>query len=771
MFEMALLKPLLISLAVLSTARGQCPFAGSMGAANEAAIAFAREAGGQESCHDSLDPESYVMYTRKIRSAMEDEGLKQLIRVKREYEIPEEKVRSAVEDGMRMAELSGRRLAMIKENEGPTYLPKNDSSYGHYVNFRVHEPSINLHTTSIALIRATKKLQQEYAHKFGMTPATFIEYLRHHGFTISEVSGSCKADPVCRKYMPYRTLDGSCNNLKKTSWGMSRTPLVRIAKPKYQDAVFQEPRSVLGYPLPSAAYVRMILFPDVDRADHFWTRSLELWGQLMAHDMALSPSTQSKDGPIQCCKKDNSGPLPPHLLHPACYPIHVPDEHPFYSKYGVRCLNFVRTMTVPSDGCKLGPGQQMNAVTSFLDLSIVYGSNDEQAHKLRTHHGGLLKATFSKNTGGEMLPPAEDKGACDVKSPSEACYLAGDVRVNLHPDLTVLHTLLLRWHNLIAKEFQKLNPTWGDERLYQEARKYCIDAYQHVCYNEWLPALFGKDFMVEHGLLRLDEDHNGYVRDYNPHIPPGIINSFTTAAFRYLHSTAQGKLDMVTPARQYFGHLTLSNYYNKPEPLTERNTFHGLVIGSITQPMQAADHYFTSEVNGLLFRGDKPFGLDLTSIDIQRQRDHGLASYNTYRQICGLGKATKWEDFLDFIHPEKIDRLRHVYKHVDDVDLEVGISLESPVKGTLIGPTSRCIIAEQFYRTRVADRYFYMNGEQSYEPAKLAEIKKYTWSKIICETSGGVDKVQLEGFRLLSDKNRLVHCSSLPQINLYLWKE
>ena len=45
-------------------------------------------------------------------------------------------------------------------------------------------------------------------------------------------------------------------------------------------------------------------------------------------------------------------------------------------------------------------------------------------------------------------------------------------------------------------------------------------------------------------------------------------------------------------------------------------------------------------------------GQDLRATDIQRGRDHGLASYNEYRGFCGLPKASTWTDFLDYISPE-----------------------------------------------------------------------------------------------------------------------
>lgn len=51
-----------------------------------------------------------------------------------------------------------------------------------------------------------------------------------------------------------------------------------------------------------------------------------------------------------------------------------------------------------------------------------------------------------------------------------------------------------------------------------------------------------------------------------------------------------------------------------------------------------------------------PFGSDLRAIDIQRNRDHGLASYNDFREFCGLRRAHSWNDFADLIDTEVIKK-------------------------------------------------------------------------------------------------------------------
>lgn len=69
---------------------------------------------------------------------------------------------------------------------------------------------------------------------------------------------------------------------------------------------------------------------------------------------------------------------------------------------------------------------QMNVVTHFLDLSIVYGSNDQVAANLRAGVNGRLRVDVRTNR--EWPPSAPNASeSCDIVSPVEVCYLAGKI--------------------------------------------------------------------------------------------------------------------------------------------------------------------------------------------------------------------------------------------------------------------------------------------------------------------------------------------------------
>ena len=147
---------------------------------------------------------------------------------------------------------------------------------------------------------------------------------------------------------------------------------------------------------------------------------------------------------------------------------------------------------------------------------------------LRDNRGGRLRVE-TRAFGGDLLPRNNDEEDCQGQT---TCFLAGDGRANEQPNLAVMHTLFVREHNRIAQQLVAMNSHWDNERVYQvrilnisfntifcigllsrqqEARRVLNAEYQHIVYNEFLPALLGQQYMDNFGLLPLTD---GYSNDY-----------------------------------------------------------------------------------------------------------------------------------------------------------------------------------------------------------------------------------------------------------------
>lgn len=226
-----------------------------------------------------------------------------------------------------------------------------------------------------------------------------------------------------------------------------------------------------------------------------------------------------------------------------CFNLDIPPEDQVNLQVGNECMRFIRTLTDDGSNCNYegGPVEQLNAVTSYIDLSTIYGNIPEVSRALRTFQGGRL--IVEERHGHTWLPKEPNATVvCNVENNNGICYATGDIRVNSNPGVAILAVILTREHNRIAGELQRLNPHWSDEILYQETRKILIAQSQHITYYELLPIMLGRENMLRNKLI-YDVPVDSHVNDYNPHTDATTLNEFTTAAFRHFHSQPEGRLE------------------------------------------------------------------------------------------------------------------------------------------------------------------------------------------------------------------------------------
>ncbi|KFM75242.1 Chorion peroxidase, partial [Stegodyphus mimosarum] len=242
------------------------------------------------------------------------------------------------------------------------------------------------------------------------------------------------------------------------------------------------------------------------------------FGLLLDHDVVRSDPAAGAI--LGCCSPDV-------LRHPLCLEIEIQDSDDFYAPLNVSCLNFIRDG--PSIGNCPGLREQRNLMTSFIDGSAVYGPTLEETNGLRTFSGGKLRTSVIGNT--PLLHINENSGkTCYTRNFPYKCFSSGDIRVNMHLELMTMHTIWSREHNRLADELQNLNPTWSDEKLFQEARRIAIAELQLITYREFLPVILGNEEMEKRNLqIKENETFDGY----DESVDAGIYNVFSTAAFRF----------------------------------------------------------------------------------------------------------------------------------------------------------------------------------------------------------------------------------------------
>ncbi|UYV81296.1 hypothetical protein LAZ67_20000683 [Cordylochernes scorpioides] len=568
----------------------------------------------------------------------------------READLPPIQKEDLDRAGEAAREVVGRVLVLEQELQQMGLVVTNGSKESlHRAFFRSGNPELrDVNRNGMVVVEATQQLMRQ----FHLNNLQGRDGLPKISVRETVINDSCPIPPPCPS-TKYRTVDGSCNNLKRPQWGKAFTAFQRLLPPDYADGVNLPRVSVDNGPLPSSRDVSGFVVEDRDRPNPVLNLVLMQWGQFLDHDLTLTGvSSDTKPIYLEKCKlfkriNENKGYIEvnsvaadngegiiccnpeiiqnPRLRHPACFPIGMGPSDPFFAQFQQSCMEFVRSVPAPTMECSFGPRQQINQITSFIDASNVYGSSDAELNALRS-------------------------------------FRQGDSRVNEQTSLAVMHTIWLREHNRIAGELSNLNPGWTDEILFQETRRIIIAMMQHITYNEYLPLIVGRRIMKS---FNMDLKPRGYKRNYDTSINPTILNVFATAAYRFGHSLVQGLVALVESDGSVNEEVQLFTQLFNPEMLSREGYVDRFLRGLVVQPVQRFDHFLTTQVTHHLFQATgETFGLDLASLNIQRGRDHGLPGYNAWRRACGLKPAQSFEELAEFLHPEAVEKFRLLYRQV-----------------------------------------------------------------------------------------------------------
>ena len=511
-------------------------------------------------------------------------------------------------------------------------------------------------------------------------PSDGSRKVRSNGKTFKHIkrpgAGDTNRSVTCTRE-PNRSIDGTCNNIVNADtevWGASDIPLYRGMTAAYGAPDFYNDMNG-NCRLTPRAISNIVVAQSQDILSPRNLSSLVFtWGQFIDHDIDLTPEGETE-----------------------YVPILLPANEPLFTAP----IPFLRSEPYPGTGIN-EDRQQENIISSWMDASQVYGSEESRANWLRTFNRGKLKMS-----SGDLLPyntlNGEVDSPIDPNAPSMAgdgggtvvTFVAGDVRAAEQPGLTALHTLFVREHNRICDQMVAQGSN-NDEQNYQRARKRVGAYIQAITYNRFLPAL-GVQISSYQG--------------YNSNIQADISNIFAAAAYRLGHTMVTNEIPLIGTncAAIGSGSLPLLDGFFNPS-VTSTYGIEAFIQGLASQTQQKVDAKVVDNLRNFLF-GDpssgSAFGLDLASLNIQRGRDHGLPDYNSVRAYYTGFPA---EDFSDITTDVALQNaLRTAYGSVYDMDLWVGLLSEDHLNGSSVGITLNAILGEQFQKLRDGDYYFYRN--------------------------------------------------------------
>ncbi len=527
--------------------------------------------------------------------------------------------------------------------------------------------------------------------------------------TTTGVVGSQGVEPI----------DGVGNNIANPTWGAANTDFVRIAAANFADGT----SAPNGQNLPSARTIsNLIANQDINgvEQDENNNRSMSdwvyAWGQFIDHDIDLT----------------ESGSVAMNIPVPAGDPTFDPTDQ------GDLSIAFNRSAIAPGTGTSTSnPAQYVNQDTSFIDGSMIYGSDATTAAALRTFSGGLLKTS-----AGDLLPyntmglnMADNTGV-----PEDTLFAAGDVRANENVELSNITTLFVREHNYQATLLAKEHPTWTDQQLYNGARQIVIGEIQSITYNEWLPALMGTNALTTY-------------KGYNPNVNPTVSDEFAGAAFR-LHTLLDDDVEFLDNNGNPIASLptmALSTDFFQPGVVALPGEVAANLKYLSTDLTQEVDEQTVDGLRNALFP-DAPVinnvevgASDLIADDIQRGRDEGLPTYNELRVSMGERPVTSFAQITSNVQLQQ--QLKQIYGNVNNVEAFVGLMAENHLAGSSLGQTEQAVLAKQFEALRDGDRFFYENADP---PSLVNQLNNTTLADII-ERNTTLTNLQSDVFTFYSN--------------------
>eukprot|EP00178_Gracilaria_changii_P026911 TRINITY_DN8326_c0_g1_i1.p1 TRINITY_DN8326_c0_g1~~TRINITY_DN8326_c0_g1_i1.p1 ORF type:complete len:569 (-),score=92.13 TRINITY_DN8326_c0_g1_i1:370-2076(-) len=370
-------------------------------------------------------------------------------------------------------------------------------------------------------------------------------------------------------------------------------------------------------------------------------------------------------------------------------PIEVPADDGILSQSNLAFHRSLR-QRVSTTSSKERP---ISVVSSALDLSMVYGVDEDRNNALRESSSCRLKTSE-----GDFLPYNKG-GFTNSPSSSASFYLAGDTRVNEHPMLTVLHTLFVREHNYICSQLQSVTSlqSRSASELYETARAINIAQFQKIVYEEWLPVMLGRNAVRRY-------------RGYQPQVDPTVSVEFSTAGFRVGHTMVGNSISRVDAFGVRMTPISMQDMFFRKSDM-KAGDVENFLRGAMRTRAQQVDTKTVDALRNFLFSNvGEEEGIDLIALNLQRSRDHNVPRYAQLRLHLTGQRTNSFQDISGDRSTQSM--LQNAYDDVQHVEAWVGLMAEDTSFSSPMGRTNTELWRREFERLRDGDRWFYLDEER-----------------------------------------------------------
>jgi heme peroxidase/catalase len=508
-----------------------------------------------------------------------------------------------------------------------------------------------------------------------------------------------------------RTADGRYNDLSAPSMGAVGATFGRNLQPDYHPEAFNEPNPV--------TVSRELL----TRHQFLPARSLNLlaaaWIQFQVHDWVNHARHPLGNG------HDVEVPMPPRMTWSST--VGGPAE---------------TTMRIAgNETFQIGPdGTERlfaNAASHWWDGSEVYGSDAAKIASLRD--GPKLRL----NDEGYLPTDLSGKGLTGF---NESWWLG----------LSALHTMFAREHNVVCDELRAHYRGWSDDRVFNTARLIVSALIAKIHTVEWTPAILAtqpidlglkanwngppsNDWITKLGIWLMDVHASVGIPETKPDhhgVPYSLTEDFVTVyrlhpliPDEYRFSDHQSGLWL---HNRNFLDIAGAQADNELRSLGLENAMYSfgtshpgaITLNNYPRSLQ------TLEREGKPGEGTPVERIDLSVVDIVRTRRRGVPRYNDFREGLHKPRLRHWEQLSD--NPETVQKMRSLYRSIDDVDTMIGLFAETPPEGFGFSDTAFRIFILMASRRIQSDRFLTVDFRpEIYSPLGMDWVQENNMTSII----------------------------------------